>query len=181
MKDQKFQSLLYDLVRYLNKHSYGFASTKLIKLAYLVELEYYRSFGERATDVEWVYFKYGPYVMNYKDYLTGPLGVIKDDDRPFHRITISDNCDCAPSDRKTTIIIERVIAEFGDYALGDLLDYVYFETEPMMAANKRTDIIDFSVALSKQEARVKEIVIDENVYQGILDKLKKKVSGEQAL
>jgi uncharacterized phage-associated protein len=38
------------------------AKTKLLKLAYLAEVYFKRLTGERLTDQQWVFWKYGPYL-----------------------------------------------------------------------------------------------------------------------
>ena len=43
--------------------------TKLLKLAYLAEVEYLRQHGERLTGAQWIYFLYGPYIDGYDDIL----------------------------------------------------------------------------------------------------------------
>jgi hypothetical protein len=42
------------------------AKTKLLKSAYLAEVYYKRLTGERLTEQEWVFWKYGPYFWQYE-------------------------------------------------------------------------------------------------------------------
>ena len=52
---------------------------------------------------------------------------------------------------KVSLVIKRVVGEWGSRSLPELLDYVYFETEPMEAVKKRGEILDFST-IQKEEA-----------------------------
>jgi hypothetical protein len=49
----------------------------------------------------------------------------------------------ARADFELETIVDRIVKEWGDADLNKLLDYVYFETEPMQNA-KRGDVLDFS-------------------------------------
>jgi hypothetical protein len=55
--------------------------------------------------------------------------------------------------------VSQVVHEWGDAELNALLDYVYFETEPMQAA-KRGDRLDFSVVRPLTEQRHVKILLD---------------------
>ena len=65
----QFEDLLVQVL--LRKHliKKPILKTRLIKLAYLVEVEYYRLFGERISNTKWIYYKYGPYVDGYNKML----------------------------------------------------------------------------------------------------------------
>jgi hypothetical protein len=45
--------------------------TPLIKLLYLIDVEYYRATGEKLTNIDWIFYKYGPYAFELEGILTG--------------------------------------------------------------------------------------------------------------
>ena len=114
--------------------------TQLVKLIYLVDVLHCRRHGERVTDLPWRYYHYGPYADEVQvlvdrknleaDYWTS--GAFP---RPF-----------GPSVRRT---VDDVINRWGFLGLNELLDYVYFETEPMEDV-KRGDMLDFAKVLLEE-------------------------------
>lgn len=149
----EFKDLL--ILTLLHKEDIGvpILKTRLIKLAYLIELEYYRSFRERITSAEWVYYKYGPYVHQYDQTLN---------DREFEQILsgpddeysiIGLKLPITPQNinNKVMTIVNRVIKKYGHLDLHTLLDHVYFNTEPMMHVLKVNAPLDFDMVLPKNE------------------------------
>lgn len=163
------------IVRTLLRDRIPFGATRLIKLVYLVELEYYRCYQKRITGVDWIYYKFGPYVMNYPDYFQHGLERLVDEDNNYHLIRLSyDTTDYC--NKIVSRIVERVVKEFGDCKLNDLLDYVYYNTEPMMAVQNRGDKIDFKYVASKHDTRINEPNINEHKYNKLLNELRTKAN-----
>lgn len=147
--------------------------TRLTKLMYLAELEYFRQKRERLTDLKWIFYIFGPYPVGLKrvlgepeiettEWRTGKTSkhIVRDED-VFLR---------ASADFELEAIIQRLVRDWGDADLNQLLDYVYFETEPMQNA-KRGDVLDFSTV---SPATRKKIQI--NIDRTRLKELNKKVS-----
>lgn len=149
--------------------------TRLIKLVYLIELEYYRSFQKRLTKVDWVYFKYGPYVMNYDDYFKSPSIEIEKYDSDFVPVKIKDHFPIPQLPKYVDHLADRLIKKFGQDSLTDLLEFVYFETEPMMNVQERGEELDFSVVLPKEYYEIKKLKISNKTYQDLAKKYSEKV------
>lgn len=120
--------------------------TRLVKLMYLAEVEYFRQKRERLTDLEWKFYLYGPYPPSLKSILGEPE--IETNEWKTGRISkhvVRDEAAFAKAmaSADVEIIVKRQVKEWGDADLNQLLDYVYFETEPMQNA-KRGDDLDFS-------------------------------------
>jgi hypothetical protein len=120
--------------------------TRLVKLMYLAEVEYFRQERERLTDLTWNFYLYGPYPasltrvlgepeLEFNEWKTGKISK--------HIVRNEDVFERAKADPNTELIVTRLVKEWGDADLNQLLDYVYFETEPMQNA-KRGDHLDFS-------------------------------------
>jgi hypothetical protein len=119
--------------------------TKLLKLLYLCDIEFFRATGETLTGFEWIFFLYGPWAPEYDDLLKqleaegairlqawAAAGV------EGERISASQH---SPLERLITSAdvffrARRQIDTWADRAVPRLLDYVYFETEPMQGAVK---------------------------------------------
>ncbi len=122
--------------------------TRLVKLMYLSELEYYRRTGQRLTELDWKFYHYGPYppslmaMLGNPDVETVNWGSGKQS-RQLVRDTDSFTTE-PKAEHDVEAVISGVVAEWSDADLNALLDYVYFETEPMQKA-KRGESLDFSV------------------------------------
>ncbi|SRR5579885_1982318 len=120
--------------------------TRLVKLIYLVEVEYFRVKRQRLTSLDWRFYHYGPYPVDFDSKLReftiresawkgGKVSreIVRDEEQ-FMRVAAEPD-------------LERLVASavkyWGDADLNALLDYVYFETEPMQNA-QRGDLLDFS-------------------------------------
>jgi len=145
--DITFCNLLKQIVSKSQKQALKTTKTHILKLSYLVELEYFRQTKTRLTSVEWVYFKYGPYLFDYDSYIDGKcISVVKPND-DFSLLNYNTNYDIPELDRTAERLIDRVIKRFGDMPLTKLLDYIYYDTEPMMNVESRNEVLDFDTVL----------------------------------
>ena len=117
--------------------------TKLLKLLYLADIEHYRKFGETLTGFDWTFHLFGPWTAEY-DALLADLerrdAIVMEAwrvaDRDGARINLRDGRDLNIVIRDTDELyrIQHQVDTWNDRSLSDLLDYVYFETEPMDGA-----------------------------------------------
>jgi len=124
--------------------------TRLVKLLYLAEIEYFRRTGKRLTGLEWRFHHFGPYAAALADQLGNP-----DVDTLTWSMIPRQNID----DHDAQVAISQVVHEWGDADLNALLDFVYFETEPMQNA-KRGDTLDFASVKPLSAWRPVKLVID---------------------
>jgi len=142
--------------------------TRLTKLMYLAEVEYFRQKRERLTDLKWIFYLFGPYPLALKRVLGEPeieTNEWRTGRTSKHIVRDEDTFMKAEADFDFEAIVSRVVKEWGDADLNQLLDYVYFETEPMQNA-KRGDALDFStvgpavpkrIQISLDRARLKRL------------------------
>ena len=112
--------------------------TRLVKLAYLVELAFAQAGGERVTDLDWRFHHYGPYAAGVDEALDSlvatkaqrPVKPKEGAERPTHlyRAKFPPAELLSPQLRRVT---DEVVARWGRAELADLLNHVYFETAPM--------------------------------------------------
>ncbi|RKZ33293.1 hypothetical protein DRQ33_04495 [bacterium] len=154
--DDKAKNILAYLLDFLHEKDYDCRTnvTYITKLLYMIELYHYRRTGERLTDLTWKFWYFGPYAEE-----------IENVDRTEHGILLTFfkfNRDDLPSnpqnniDPQTKGDIERVIEDFAHMPLPNLLDFVYFKTEPMQNVKTRGELLDFSTVKPKP----KELSID---------------------
>lgn len=162
----QFKDLLTQILLRKNQVDVPILKTRLIKLAYLVEVEYYRSFRERISNTDWVYYKYGPYVYGYDEVLKENEFYYKPDinDDDFAIIELKDPTQQQAVSFQMKLAIDRVVRKYGSLELNKLLDLVYFNTEPMAYVESIRDTLDFSLILPKNEySDVSKVIPDKNL------------------
>lgn len=120
--------------------------TRLTKLMYLTEVEYFRQKRDRLTDLTWIFYLFGPYPLALKRVLGEPeieTNEWRTGKTSRHIVRDEDTFMAAKANYDLESIVSRTVKEWGEADLNQLLDYVYFETEPMQSA-KRGDTLDFS-------------------------------------
>jgi hypothetical protein len=117
--------------------------TKLLKLLYLADIEHYRKHNETLTGFNWIFYWYGPWSAEYDDLLADLARTDSIEIEPWNkdeltgfRIQLSEPRDLNDviADADEYLRIRRAIDTWADRSLSDLLNYVYFETEPMIGA-----------------------------------------------
>jgi uncharacterized phage-associated protein len=149
---------------------------RLVKLLYLLEIEYYRIYQKRLTHLKWEFYHYGPYprgieeVLCLQDFEEEKISL--SEDRVFRKLkhAVSEP-KVVYSETGIERLVKRIINEWGGFDLRYLLDYVYFETEPMIGA-KTGDVLDFSKVKPWHESKIKDVRIKDRKKFG---ELKKKV------
>ena len=132
---------------YLNK-------TKLVKYLYLIDIEYYRVHKETFTGFNWIFKDYGPWAFEYNDVFdaikSSPDFRINEGARPDIDITFINvtkegetELDQVIEDFSIERVARQIIDRWADESLGPMLNYVYFNTDPMVDA-ERYKPLDFT-------------------------------------
>jgi len=167
------RSELYSLIGYiisqLKDMEASFGKTKLVKLLYLIDVEYYRIHRRTFSGFSWVFYHYGPYALEIDDILKQlDLDIPQEDiittaghkAKVFKASRYLDKEFEGQASLSDKLLVDRVLDEWGLEELNPLLSYVYFHTEPMEDA-RRGDILDFSKikrpSLDEQKKKVMEI------------------------
>jgi hypothetical protein len=129
---------------------------------YLTEVEYYRRTRKRLTDLAWKFHHFGPYASVLGNYLGNP-----NVDSIAWTITRRPN----QADHDVLRCVVQVVQKWGDADLNELLDYVYFETEPMQTAH-RGERLEFSGVKPLDDQRRVRLELDSKK----LNKLRKALS-----
>lgn len=68
-KENIKKAIVYFLKRAEEDH-FSVGKVRIIKLLYLLDLEYYRDNGSTFAGLNWIYYKYGPYTAEIDDVLS---------------------------------------------------------------------------------------------------------------
>jgi hypothetical protein len=169
--------LITDLVpllaqKYVEKTGRFVNKTKLIKLVYLAEVYFKRFTGQRLTDQNWIFWKYGPYFYDYENIIRD-ASVFEKPDIQGDFVQIIVKTEFEP--RELAVEEKAAVLRALDHSLeelNDILDYVYFDTEPMVSAENRGDILDFSTIMPSEYYVVRSIQISPQQSREIREKVK---------
>ena len=146
--DPDLRSLIAYIVARARDRGITLNRTKLVKLLYLIDVERVRSGRKPLTCLEWMFFHYGPYAYELIDTLdameAGELTASQWHGSVLYR-GAPDAPDAEDWNVATRATVDRVLARFAPLDLNELLDYVYFRTGPMVAA-QRGERLDLALA-----------------------------------
>ncbi len=145
------RSVITYIVSQLDEMEASFGKTKLVKLLYLIDVEFFRTFSRQLSDLEWTFYSYGPYAFSLEQIFSElDLDILQEDvftasgaKAKIFRLEKHVMSDLENSTGADKTIIDRVIKTWAYSDLNPLLSYVYFHTEPMVAA-ERGESLDFS-------------------------------------
>jgi|SRR5215469_5009441 len=149
--------LVTAIVSYVTEHGGSVTKTKLLKLLYLFDVEFYRAHRKTFTGFQWKYFHLGPWTREFDPLLetlvasgsiTEHVVERPDFDAKFLQSNEPIDLKGAFNDFKDEILLRTVLDTWGQSSTGEILDYVYFRTEPM-EHGVRNEPLDFSRILEQ--------------------------------
>ena len=152
MNQRIVHDICYSLLSRASRDRLAVGTTKLVKLFYLIDCEYYRWHRKTLTEAPWIFYHFGPYseeLVNEAHKTFGVEALAKEEfeDKKFFRgyqikSWRSDPIEAAHFSIRG--VVQSVYQEWAGVDLELLLDHVYFETPPMLQA-KRFEPLDFSL------------------------------------
>ncbi len=148
------QNKLSDLLKYIVSEvddKGGFTSTiRLVKFLYLIDIEYFRIKQRLLSELNWTFYKYGPYAFEIQP-AAKRLGYnLKQEEfiseKGFRGTSFHVDSYQPPPEwlnSQSQNIINQILEIWCDQDTSVLLNYVYFQTEPMLHG-KRNEPLDFS-------------------------------------
>jgi hypothetical protein len=158
--NQRFvQDICYSLLSRAAGDRLVIGTTKLVKLFYLIDCEYFRWHRKTLTEAPWIFFHFGPYsedlvTMAHRTPGIEALGRTEFGEQKFFRgyaVTQHRNDPIARAHFGVRGAVDSVYQRWAGVDLELLLDHVYFETPPMLLA-KRFEPLDFSLIPSPTPA-----------------------------
>ncbi len=161
MKRDLVRKLLLYIVDQLQDMEAQISTIRLVKLLYLIDLDHYIRYKKTLTEIDWVYYHYGPYFFALDDILRSAS--IDLDAREIETTSgkgftfrIFDEQDISKLvEYATEQQINRIIKKWALEDTREILDFVY-NTLPIKNG-KRDDALDFSLALQHQEIKTENI------------------------
>ena len=155
--NDRLTELLVAIVSYVTEHDGYVTKTKLLKLVYLFDVEFYRSHGRTFSGFQWKYFHLGPWTRDFDpvlDYLVSSGDLTEhiverpEFDAKVLRSATPANLRKPFDNYRDEAILKELLDTWGPSATGEILDYVYFQTEPM-EHGVRNENLDFSRILQQ--------------------------------
>lgn len=177
---------------------YQLTVTRFVKFLYLAEILYIKHSKERLTDWEWLFWDYGPYCSNSLNALDDAIkkSIISsasysskfDEENDFKLIGYPKDIYKYHNDLESHITklekdipimvrmgMKQLIKKYGNNT-SELLNYVYFKTEPMKAATPRSTIsFDVNFHDDVKIEQVKVSAKNEKRMREAITKLKSKM------
>jgi uncharacterized phage-associated protein len=190
MNQQVVQDICYSLLRRASHDRIVIGTTKLVKLLYLIDCEYFRWHGKTLTEAPWIFYHFGPYAEELVTVAHQTFGIEalpkeEFEEKKFYRgyrITSWRPDPIEEAHFSIRSVVEAVYQRWAGVDLELLLDHVYFETPPMLQA-KRFEALDFSLIPSAQrrmcppeQARDFSTLIPTNRQEALRTKLKANVT-----
>jgi hypothetical protein len=160
--------LIQYIVCYATEKGMKLSPVRLVKFIYLADLYWAReNNGKILTGWPWRFVHYGPFCNESLDYIEKAHSDGLIDKGTYESKFVDEDyflywCkeDRTDIERKLPIFLtsplHETISKWGDDTFG-LLDYVYFETEPMLEA-KKGDLLDFSKAKKLEKPEPIEMI-----------------------
>ena len=184
MNDRIVSDVAYSLLSRAERDRLQIGTTRLVKLLYLIDCDYFKWKRETLTGAAWVFYHYGPYSAELIDVVNRAPGVTVaelddlEDGRSFRRYSISsfrgDPLEMAAPEVRG--IVQTVYKKWAAIDLNLLLDHVYFATAPMLAA-QRSEPLDFNQISSATEPTPEPIldfstIIPKDKRQAVLSQIR---------
>ncbi len=176
MNRKLLQQLILYIVYYVGDLG-GYTTTiRLVKFLYLIDLEYYRRYGEVFTGLGWVYHLFGPYAFALPEIGSGIGFDLHQEEfetkngkrgRIFRVHEPVEFPSGLPKAMESTI--QGILGIWGLEDTSDLIEYTY-NTEPMLVA-KRGMALDFSVVPRGSKYYELYISTDKKISQKIREGL----------
>lgn len=153
--NSRLRDLLVGIVAYVTQQDGYVTKTKLLKLIYLLDVEFYRVHRRTFSGFDWKYFHLGPWTNEFdpllselvsRGDLTENVSKHSDYDTKFLRADESVPLKQAFENYADEAILKTLLDTWGTSSTGEILDYVYFRTEPM-EHGMRNEKLDFSSIL----------------------------------
>jgi hypothetical protein len=185
MEAPNIEKLIAAIVTWVVGEGSYVTKTKLLKLLYLFDVEYYRAHRQTFTGFGWKFFHLGPWAAEFDPALEGLVakGILsqRHSNKEFETVFYKPAERIDPRKPFSTVkdesILRGVLKMWGARSTGEILDYVYFQTAPMEAGIRNAPL-DFSVIHPEKPAAYSRSSSGKTKAE--IQKLRTKFEAEQA-
>lgn len=171
MNTSLIQDIAYSIMLHAEHDQLPIGTTKLVKLFYLIDVEYFKYHQKTLTGVPWIFYHYGPFANELIDAVQNTDGIEPTqeefgDYKSFksYRITRYQKDPLSSLHYSIRGIVTSVYKAWAPATLALLLDYVYYETKPMICA-ERCKPLDFSSILQSDDVADEPILDFSSIRQ----------------
>lgn len=144
--------LIVAIVTWVVEQESYVTKTKLLKLLYLFDVEYYRTQRKTFTSFRWKFFHLGPWAAEFDptvEVLVSAGSLLQrrsssEFEASFYSAAERVETREPFSNVNDEYVLRNVLKTWGTKSTGEILDYVYFQSAPM-EAGVRNALLDFSV------------------------------------
>jgi hypothetical protein len=153
------EQIIKYVVKRLNEKKVTATRLRVVKLLYLIEVEYYAKHFKRLTDIDWICWNYGPYWMSFPEDMKSVREIEEEKiqaDREFYSYKIPPETEVPnPLSGIDRLLVDHPIEEWATADMRDLLNHVYFRTPPMINATRgaRLDFLSIRAVLDAKANR----------------------------
>src|SRR5689334_6124406 len=139
MDENTAARLFAAIVSFVQERGGYVTKTKLLKLLYLFDVEYFRAHKKTFTGLDWKFFHLGPWAAEYDPLVEYAVNtdILKPSygkyDTPFLRASERTDTSSLGLSVKDEGILRAVLRRWSEVETPEILDYVYFNTEPMLS------------------------------------------------
>lgn len=153
--------LIPAVVCYIVEHGSYVTKTKLLKLLYLFDVEHYRLHRRTYTGFQWKFFHLGPWTAEFEPLLNELVGegvlvettsARAEFDTKFYRAVEPADLSKLFERWREEAALKSVLDTWGDSSTAEILNHVYFHTEPM-EHGVRNEPLDFRVIAEEAPPR----------------------------
>jgi hypothetical protein len=169
-RDNLLTKLVLAILTFVKERDGFVTKTKLLKYLYLIDIEHYRAEGQLLTGFRWKFYKYGPWASEYDPFYSrlqrqGAIavepGTRPDLDTEFLEPKEEVELEDVFGNASERMRVRQILDTWAARPLGEMLDHVYFQTEPMEEA-KRDEHLNFErinryIGLHPAKAQVEKL------------------------
>lgn len=191
MKDQMLSKEDQLIAFFVNQCSGRIGRTQIMKFLYLADYESRRYFGKSLSNIDYVWYHYGPYDKGLNERIDRLVaeGVVRSETQQFPTGHIGYRYSTGPKeiayslDADELLVLTYVSETYAEMPLRDLLDEVVYETEPMQHAQARgakNESLDMSLVDGQKRFEL-GVPFEELLARSREAKVGKKVSLEELM
>jgi hypothetical protein len=167
MNKEFVKRLLLYLVDQLQDMGASISSIRLIKLLYLIDMEYYQKHKRLLTTINWVFYKYGPYFFEWSEIVRSASLDLEIEEIDTLRGRGYTYRSIEPQDISTEVnfaaeqLIHHILERWGFEETKDILKYVY--STPPIKMGQRGSPLDFTLLIQLKESDAKVYSITQRI------------------
>ncbi len=176
MNKDLLPSIIQFFVQEAEREHHPLGATRLVKFLYLLDVEHFKLYRSRVTELDWRFLHFGPYTPELERLLGDAALKVEEVPLPGGKVIrqikqfVQQEVPSLPWEVER--LVKHIFKDWIDKDLSILLNYVYFETEPMLHADKGDRLSFDSITPWKADVEVR---VDPAKLRAIRHKLREQL------